>query len=479
MSRTRIVKGIYTKISAKGHSMYSNESIITTAGKQITETGIKKGVTYGNPRMIPIYVDDRCLITFRPKNNWNGNNYGFDWVRVGDTKIPGDVYYRDIMGKYGSVYASQGGVMKKDKNEFIKLMKKFNPHTFFVKDKNGKKKGINYCVPWLSLYPQNIIKQIKQNDGSIKATVAKSTYNNTTATLRTIIKIDKKPEKLELEYDVKFFKITNPAFPLSVGTHEIEMTISCLKEFGADQGIKVVATYKNSKGVLEKSLAGKLNVLKNIDRYKVQIVFVQVWTDIGNKVRKGQPTGREAELKKYMNQALINPNFDKTLTLKCNSDVDPITKQTHNRKTNFNRIANIINNPNGASDKWIENSLGDDLYQYLNNELDKKYGNKYQNVYKVYFINENNPYISGIGRTMVDPKLKTILVFASGFRDSTIAHEVFHSMGLYHSFDNNSDFTFEINKTENIMDYSDLIGTPVISTYHWQWKTLQSRSEKE
>ena len=52
-------------------------------------------------------------------------------------------------------------------------------------------------------------------------------------------------------------------------------------------------------------------------------------------------------------------------------------------------------------------------------------------------------------------------------------------MGLYHSFDNDSDFTFEINKTENIMDYSDLAGIPVNSTYHWQWKTLQSRSEKE
>lgn len=49
MGRTRIVKGTYRKISAKGHSMYSNESIITTAGKEVTETGMKNGVSYSNP----------------------------------------------------------------------------------------------------------------------------------------------------------------------------------------------------------------------------------------------------------------------------------------------------------------------------------------------------------------------------------------------------------------------------------------------
>ena len=80
---------------------------------------------------------------------------------------------------------------------------------------------------------------------------------------------------------------------------------------------------------------------------------------------------------------------------------------------------------------------------------------------------------------MNDPAAKTILVFKAGFNDSTIAHEVFHSMGLYHSFDNDSKFTFEQFITDNIMDYSDLQGLPVISTYHWQWAILQSRSEKE
>ena len=433
-----------------------------------------------NYKYIPVYVDERCLVSFRPKKDWNGKGYGFDWVRVHDTNIKGDNYYGNIMGKYGAIYASQPGAsLIKDKNEFVKLMSMFNPHTYFVKNKKGKKVRLNYCVPWLSLYPKVIVKNIKQPNGKVVPTELTSTYKNTVATLRVIVDIKKKPEKLKLEYDDKLFSITHKPLPLAIGKHELEMTIICLKEFATDQPIKVIATYKDAQGKEQLSLAGKLKVAKNKNRYKAKIVFIQVWTNIGNGDKKGQPSGREGELKKYMNQALVNPHFEKTLTLKMNTDIDITTKQRHNRKTRFNSIAGVMNNPNGGSDKWIRNATSDSLYTFLNQELYKQFGNKYQHVYKVYFINENNPDISGIGRTMKDKTVKTILVFKSGFADSTVAHEVFHSMGLYHSFDNDSNFTFEINKTENIMDYSDLVGIPVISTYHWQWKTLQSRSEKE
>lgn len=53
MSRTRIVKGTYTKISQEGHSMYSRENIITSAGESVTETGVGQGVKYGDPKSPP------------------------------------------------------------------------------------------------------------------------------------------------------------------------------------------------------------------------------------------------------------------------------------------------------------------------------------------------------------------------------------------------------------------------------------------
>ncbi|WP_336960190.1 hypothetical protein [Chryseobacterium contaminans] len=66
MSRTRIVKGIYTKISEEGHSMYSKGSIITTAEKAITENGEKGGVSYGNPKEAPI-IKAKLTNTFKGK----------------------------------------------------------------------------------------------------------------------------------------------------------------------------------------------------------------------------------------------------------------------------------------------------------------------------------------------------------------------------------------------------------------------------
>ena len=53
MSRTRIVKGTYTKMSEKGHHMYSNESIISNAGKTVTQQGAENGVYHGAPKTPP------------------------------------------------------------------------------------------------------------------------------------------------------------------------------------------------------------------------------------------------------------------------------------------------------------------------------------------------------------------------------------------------------------------------------------------
>jgi hypothetical protein len=456
-------------VNAKGDiKSYAKENIEINSEKSIKVTGAEKGVSSGKPKMISIYVNEKCLVHFRPKDNWNGENFGFDWVRTGDTKIKGDTNYKQIIGKYGTVYASRGGVLTQSNDEFRKLMSKFNPHTFFVKDKSGKKKAVNYCVPWLCLYPESIVKQVKQKDGTLKPTEVKSGFKNTVATLRTVVQIDKKPEKLELDYDTKLFKIISPAFPLSIGVHEIEITITCLKEFNTNQPIKVVATYKNVKGVLEKSLAGKLQVLKNKIRYKAKVLFVNISSNIGKGVFTANPIGRDIELKKYLNQGLINPIITK-VSLDLSENIDAKTKKVTNKKRDFNIAL-------GVTAKTIPDGTLDSTYIYLNKELKSKFGNKYNDYFKLYFIPEESGNVAGIGRSM-DDNTRTVIVYSSGFSDSTVAHEALHSMGLYHSFDNDGDFTFEIYKTDNIMDYSDIgiVPIPVISLYHWQWARVWSR----
>ncbi|QYS89282.1 hypothetical protein [Flavobacterium davisii] len=50
MSRTRIVKGTYTKITGGDHNMYAKGNIVTTAGKSINEIGKENGVTCNEPK---------------------------------------------------------------------------------------------------------------------------------------------------------------------------------------------------------------------------------------------------------------------------------------------------------------------------------------------------------------------------------------------------------------------------------------------
>ena len=65
-------------------------------------------------------------------------------------------------------------------------------------------------------------------------------------------------------------------------------------------------------------------------------------------------------------------------------------------------------------------------------------------------------------------------MLALGLDDTTCAHELLHALGLYHSFSHRNKHTFLKNKTDNIMDYSD-VGPekiPVIATWQFQWNIL-------
>lgn len=53
MSRTRIVKGEYLKISAKNHNMFSEENIVTNAMRNIHEKGDETGESFGSPQDPP------------------------------------------------------------------------------------------------------------------------------------------------------------------------------------------------------------------------------------------------------------------------------------------------------------------------------------------------------------------------------------------------------------------------------------------
>ena len=61
-----------------------------------------------------------------------------------------------------------------------------------------------------------------------------------------------------------------------------------------------------------------------------------------------------------------------------------------------------------------------------------------------------------------------------GLDDATCTYGLFHALGLYQSFSGLNQHTFEINKTDNVMDYSDVSDKPipVVATWQFQWNIL-------
>ncbi|MEG1590534.1 hypothetical protein [Chryseobacterium sp.] len=167
-------------------------------------------------------------------------------------------------------------------------------------------------------------------------------------------------------------------------------------------------------------------LLPNKQRYKVDCVIVWVHTNLtGSNLIKSKTAGRTEMLNKYLRQALVNPNFSTKIELDFTSNTDLAGNRT-NLMASFNTAANVTGGtiPNGATD---------DIQFFLNAQVRAKYGNKYDDVYKFYFIAQT---AGGLyGRAFGIPSAaKSVVVYNPGFTDSTIAHEDFHAMGLKHPF---------------------------------------------
>lgn len=112
----------------------------------------------------------------------------------------------------------------------------------------------------------------------------------------------------------------------------------------------------------------------------------------------------------------------------------------------------------------------------MNSKLDSEYKNKYKDYYKIYIFGENGDGLNGIAEGLGG--VKSAIVFPGRTGDISMAtscHELLHAIGLYHTFDNDSKFTFKRDKIDNVMDYSHWSGIPRSSTTHWQWQKLQQQ----
>lgn len=115
------------------------------------------------------------------------------------------------------------------------------------------------------------------------------------------------------------------------------------------------------------------------------------------------------------------------------------------------------------------------IYDYLTSVLSSNSDTaKYASYYKIYLINEDADGDSSLYGRAREICSKEVIVLSPGLDDTTCAHELFHALGLYHSFSDLNQHTFEEYKTDNVMDYSDVCKTPipVVATWQFQWDIL-------
>lgn len=120
-----------------------------------------------------------------------------------------------------------------------------------------------------------------------------------------------------------------------------------------------------------------------------------------------------------------------------------------------------------------------DMYSYMENKLTDIYKERYNDHYRVYFFNEQcaDSKKSGInGYAFMDSQYA---VYFKTHNAATVGHEMFHCLGLQHSFDyteiSKSDYAYQYAKTDNMLDYSHMEGISIQSLFYWQWEKINAK----
>lgn len=399
-------------------------------------------------------IKAKCLVMFRPHDKYKDNpDFGFDWLRVGDSGQKGDNWFGNIMGKYYEMNNvtvfqnanSWNSNFKKDMKMYNKLLRSYTNFNISWKDKwtgkgkNRKKEPYLYPVPVLTL------------------------LKGRSALFNLKIEIEEKPKKLTFEFKDKkgseYFTLNIKEIgDIRKGKYDKfnYLKITCKKESPNEQILYVKA---------DGEICGALKIHPNTATYqkKINVVFVKVWTDVNKSINKGIiKSGSKDFFKQNFNQALVIPHI-------VEEDLDCTGNLLGNEFKNKFCTYELLSDKKTWGYKVTKDS---GLKDYLEKKLKDQFGTKYDSYYRMYFIGEE---ASWNGFSYFNSQFG---VYFASHNKATVAHETMHAMNLPHTFDGRSasaHYTYEAYKTNNLLDYSHHIGIERFCLFLWQWKILNSK----
>ena len=228
----------------------------------------------------------------------------------------------------------------------------------------------------------------------------------------------------------------------------------------------------------------------------IDVCFVNIRSKAGNGGLPGFTAfeTQKSNLEKFLAQACIIPKISYR-----DLDLWNIHRMSYEEQISYlGNLRNDYSNNKYHSSNWgnvflargtnEHNSLelGDKLEAIFNKENRDKI-----NDYKIFFLDRplfydssdaedpDNGGLAGIATNIVS---KSATIAEVSKNPSTVCHELLHCIGLFHSFSNKGDYTYEKCSTSNIMDYAFLKenGKEVfncmqrISLWLWQWRKIRN-----
>jgi len=479
---------------------------------------------------IPTEINEiisNCVIHFRPDQNWDGNNYGFDWVRIGDSNMsldshPVDHHYANLMGKYygfgmvdtvlnvlghtSTMKLQRYGVCD-DPNKWERTTLG-HPATFkneisLYRDLVSRYFHRRLTISWKmgrpSICPAGL-------DADITTEIDKTQYlyyvpvmtlmDGNTANLKMLCELNPAdPQPTQIEIKEKLEADEDPCFEYINGTNikaspsnmmKYDLDIKCINTFSEEKLIEAYATYPD--GTVK--LCGQLRVLPNNDVIDLKILFISVGLRVDGRMRQTNLSNAETEhLRRILAQSMIRLISPPIVDFKITTTTAPIGIEgaiknllisTHSTDKYFPRKNHISDRAAGMISGAYEQHLRDSG-QY----------EQYENYLKVFVVDilaqdpiydSSGAYTGNMSQEngFTDEGNGAIILY-KGREPETLPHEMMHVVGLPHPFTGkethkNAQYTYKARMTENIVSYSHQLSPSVdrISSWQWQWQIARN-----